>query len=399
MDRFLAQLRYHLPLLAEGEVDDGDVVVLTLLRSAFPVLYSRLSRWRSELTSGHTDEVKTSTRNLEWEPFDIAQLLETVTPALRSEASRLLRDLFPALPSASPVVGFARPKGVGNERYFDRYFTMSVPAHDVSDAEVKRIVREAAAGRGEQLRALLLGPDQERASLVLEKARALTDLYGEADGLRLPLLTQLMSDLERWPDDHSLFTSLRATVRQWIIKLMSGVSDQVPARDILAVLESTPSLDERSLILHRLGRQQPWPVWFAPTIAAIGEQVAANLMDHFELGDGAPDDPDVGWWITFLSDLRQGSITKPLIAAALGADKFSIADVAARFVVIDSDGGDGGRRISGVRRDAFDALVPSVTDDWYSQKMVEVDPADLSWPNRRDAAVGRFALPTSGGEP
>ena len=90
VDRYLAQLRHHLPLLPEEEVHDEDVVVLTLLRVAFPLLYARLPRWRAELTSGHTGQLDASGQDLEMERFEIDRLLENIPLGLRDDARTLL---------------------------------------------------------------------------------------------------------------------------------------------------------------------------------------------------------------------------------------------------------------------------------------------------------------------
>lgn len=63
IDRYLAQLRHHLPLVNQNEINDEDVVILTLLRTAFPVLYARLPQWRDELIAGHTDELESPDRS------------------------------------------------------------------------------------------------------------------------------------------------------------------------------------------------------------------------------------------------------------------------------------------------------------------------------------------------
>ena len=57
IDRLLAQLRYYLVLLDPAEIDDEDVILLSIVRTSFPQVYDSLPRWRSRLLTGHSGEI------------------------------------------------------------------------------------------------------------------------------------------------------------------------------------------------------------------------------------------------------------------------------------------------------------------------------------------------------
>lgn len=397
IDRYAAQLRHHLPLLAEAEINDEDVVVLSLVRYAFPTLYTQLPSFRAQLTSGSTGNVDWGADGLESEPFSIKPLLKSVPRPLRDDAATLLRDLFPALPAPGPQ--FApqpRPKSVADDAYFDRYFAMTVPSHDIADAEVERMVSAARDGDESDLIAALTTGDPARISRVMTRATEVSNEPSFDDQGRLAVLRIVVPRIDDWSNE-GLFTSPRAQVVRWSVALMLGLTDQVESEDVTSVLASAPCLATRTLLLHRVARAAPTSSWFPVAAAALSHEVLRLFLDNVELKDHAPDDENVGWWITFLYDLRQGPTTRRVIGEALAKNLFTVADLAARFVPVADDSFDGTRELTTVRRDEFNALVPHLDDAWFTEPPIETDPQDTSWANRRAAAQGRFASPTGEG--
>ena len=396
VDRYLAQLRHHLPLLAEREIHTADVVVLTLLRSAFPTLYNQLPRWRDELTSGHTGELDTSAPDIKMVSFKTELLLGSVPQAEHASADRLMRDLFPALPTNG--VRFTqrpRPCAVSDANYFDRYFAMSIPEHDVADAEVEALVRAARGDGGAALVSELTQGNRHRTGLVLDKASAFTESMGVDDELRLALLGGLLSTLRGWPED-GLFVSPRRTIISWSVDLMLGVSDEVPVEDLASTLERADQLADRAEVVERVARREgDLPDWFSEVAAHIGQLCAVELVEHIAQKDGAPLDGPLGWYITVLDRLGQGELTRTMLAEGLTLGRFGIADVAARFIQVNRDHGDGVLRIDDLRAEEFDALVPEVDDPWFTKPLHGVDTADTGWSNRRSAAEGRFRRASS----
>ena len=397
VDRYLAQLRHHLPLLPEDEAYDEDVIVLTLLRVAFPLLYARLPRWRVELTSGHTGQLDTSGPDLKMERFEVDRLLENVSLVLRDEAHTLLRDLFPALPTPGVrLTTTPRPRAVSDEHYFDRYFAMTVPDHDLADAAVAHALDRAAIGDGLELTALLRIEDQQRASLAIEKATNLSANVGFGDAPRLELLCLLLPRLNQWQETGAVFTSPRRAIMAWCVELLSGFSE---AADITALAEAVakaPSVDDRTELMYRAARRgdRPLPAPLSSVLRQVADEAAELLLVHIAQGDSAPEDEQIGWLITFLSETNMGGATRTRIVDAIASGLVTIADVAARFISIDRDPSTGTPRLTHRRNQEFAALVPHTDDPWYDEPMNhDVDSEDVSWANRRAAAAGRFPRP------
>lgn len=393
VDRYLAQLRHHLPLLTAGEVNEEDFVVLTLLRVAFPLLYDELPRWRAQLTSGHTGELDEDRgAEIRMKPFDPIPLLGAVSVGLQAEAAVLLRDLFPALPTRGVRFTQApRARAISHERYFDRYFTMGVPDHDMADAVVARALDCATRGDGAELTALLTAADPERAALALEKASGLSEARELADSARLALLRLLLPLLDRWPELQDLFTSGHRNVMRWCVSLLSGLTDAADETELAAIVGTAPGFEDRTELLYRAVRtgERTLPAPATAVLRQVADEAARRLAYQIALQDTAPEDEEVGWLITFLSETNMGSAAQRHIGDGLREGLFGIADVAARFVSIDDISGR--PRLARSRREEFAALVPIEEDQWYGQPIdSDVDPEDVSWANRRRGAVGRF---------
>ena len=163
IDRYVAQLRHHIPLLPPNEVDDEDVLLLTLIRVCFPALFNSIPRFRNELISGHTGEIKVDRAQMTYEPFDIDPLLAVIPPNLREVGRRLLISLFPKVRAERQVVTYAshRRQSVQHEEYFDRYFAMGILNHDVSDATVAAAVEAATCGNAAPVTTLLIGAEDD----------------------------------------------------------------------------------------------------------------------------------------------------------------------------------------------------------------------------------------------
>lgn len=392
VDRFLAQLRHHLPLLAAEEVDDDDVVVLTLLRVAFPLLYEELPGHAAQLVSGNTGESAEPLEDMRMEPFDVTTLMASTPQSSRDGATRLLRDLFPALPSPGP--DYAKPtrsRAVSDAAYFERYFTMSIPEHDISDIEIGRLVEAVRYGDTAPLLAAVSGPPTDRSAFAVDKAAAYTRGLGEDDGLRSAMLRAVFPALDRFSDDGGFLTSLRGKAVKWMVELVLGLSAEMSPDHLGDVLATSVTLQARAVVVLRAARHAgPKPPALAGAIEAVADEVARCLVDNVAARDAGR--TDFAWMVTYLAELGQGRAVRQLFAAGLEGGVFTIEDVAARFVTVGVDYY-GLASLEGMRRDEFAELVPAVADDWYSLDHEDVDEGDVGWPNRRRAARGRFPVP------
>jgi hypothetical protein len=335
IDRYLAQLRHHLPLIRTDEIDDEDVIVLTLLRTVFPTLYQQLPRWREQLISGHTDQFKSSSSGIEHETFDIGPLLAGLPKHSRADAKTLLLNLFPNLKSDGLSYG-PSDRRVSDTRYFDRYFAMGIPSHDVSDVEVAKAVADTGVGRPEALESLLIQPGADRVVLVVDKGGRLTeqlDADDAGDATRLAVVKSLASVLEHIPETPSFFMSPRDSAISWANMLVTQLTDQVPAEALMDALSATANLSLRIQAIYYANRDDAdVPGCLEQVITQLSDDATKFMTDHFKAQDAAPEDDGPGWLIHFLISNKQIAPLASAVSEGLAASEFTIADVAARLV-------------------------------------------------------------------
>ncbi|QMW65338.1 KAP family NTPase [Mumia sp. ZJ1417] len=396
IDRYLAQLRHHLPLVGPEEIDDEDVIVLTLLRTAFPTLYQQLPRWRDQLISGHTGEIKRSAAaGRDYEPFDLEPLVAALPRHSQSDARVLLTELFPKLRSDGLSYSTSERR-ISDAQYFDRYFAMGIPSHDVSDVEVAKAIADVGQGQPTALTALLSQASSERVVLVVDKGRRFTDEQpkdGGGDVLRLRLVKLLVAVLDNVHDNATFFMSPRDWVRRWASKVVAQLTDDVTGRALLDALNATPQLWRKIEVVHHASSGAgPYPDCLDQVIAELSVQATKEMIVHLRAKDDAPEDTKPGFLIYFLLSAGEIGPLADKVAAGLASGAFTLADVAAR-VVPTLHGVGTPNELGDFDQEAFNALVPPTTDPWYQSSKVEVDEHDLSWANRRAYAAGRAKQP------
>lgn len=403
IDRYLAQLRHHLPLLPPDEIDDEDVIVLTLLRTAFPTVYGQLPRWRKYLISGLTDEMKKGTSRLEFEEFDIEPLLEAVPIYARPNARALLYDLFPKVRPKGHQIGYADRTGrrICTEAYFDRYFAMGIPAHDISDIDVVNAYREAIEGDSTSLIRFFMDEDFDRVNLVLDKTITASEGLGAAaanDPAKLRLVRAAAAVVDSVPTRMTFFFSPRERVLRWAGKVVGELSDEAASDEVLGVIAGFSRLADQVSLAHFANRARDSgkpPACMPQVVARLGAQVADALLAQLRQRDDAPIADGIGWLTTFLVNYGFSGEVRDRIGEALDAGEFTIADLAARLISTPQViGADAGPHLDDADQNLFDALAPARADEWFDSERIDgLDIYDLSWANRRAYAAGRLTRP------
>lgn len=396
IDRFLAQLRHHLPLVHQHEIDDEDVIILTLLRTTFPTLYMQLPRWRRELVTGHTDEVKRGSSSIEYEPFDVDTLLRTVSKRSQSDARALLHNLFPSTVRQSQWNRGSSTRRVCNDRYFDRYFAMGIPTDDVSDVEVTGAVREATDGDARNLQRLLSGvPD--RVQLVLEKAYAVSAAADAdpTDTQRLALSEALLQMLDDIPDKESNFSSPRERAVAWVGAIVGGISDHASTDSIVALLEAAARPGQAIEVLSFSRHWDPRPTWADEVVDHFCHVALAAFHHHMCARDDANLQDLPGTLIHFLRENGRTENLQDVIRSGLGSGQFSVEDLAARFARTSRLLGVPGAKwqLREFGQDDYEVFAPATDNPLYSASIEDLDLTDLSWKNRRAFVRGRVRKP------
>lgn len=161
--RYINAIRFALPLL-KGEVNVVDQLHLEAIRTVFPKLYLSI-RLNPEtyLGSEFSDRFGRAEKIKESAKTTIEQALEGLTSAERDGAIWVLKALFPRLESIFGGSSYgddweerwSSEKRLTSSDYFRRFFQYAVPARDVADADIDRLIATAnTKDEKETLRAL-----------------------------------------------------------------------------------------------------------------------------------------------------------------------------------------------------------------------------------------------------
>lgn len=404
IDRYIAQLQHHIPLLPMDEVDDEDVQLLTLIRVSFPALFNSIPRYRSELVSGHTGELKVEDKSFEYEPFDIEPLLDVVPSERRSTARKLLVSLFPKVRQKKQlsVHGSRRRQSVQHEEYFDRYFAMGILDHDVSDATVEAAVTTATAGDATSLVRLLVGTPDKIRGLVISKCLSPTN-QPATDAGRIKLADALAGIANDLPsDDHAPFSD-QDQLLSWIGELLAGLDKAAPPGAVRAVIWKLDGPPLRIRTWTRLTNsidhayRSEKPSWYEEVTDMLVNDSASDFLDHLKQGDDAATRSGIGYQVHFVLGHRP-ELLRTAIHELLESGATDLSTLASRLV--------SAQTILGTKPDwqlspdfnqeAFNQLAPTGDAPWYHEPVQDVDIRDLSWANRRKFVAGRVSPPPPG---
>jgi len=398
IDRYLADLEHHLPLVSQEEINDEDVIILALVRAAFPALYVQLPQWRDQLISGHTDEMHVVNGRIERERFDLEPLLSDLPQRSRADGRALLEALFPRLAeeriSYSPV-----PEGrrICDSRYFDRYFAMNIPSSDVSDVEVADAVAAAINGDGAALSRLITRADFERTTLAIGKAAHICGklpVGPDGDVARLAVLTVLVRVLDQVPRNHRSFSDPWVQALSWAGDLANHLSETATKEELSRALDVGDLLARVQVVRYAIRDSTPMPSCVAAVVADLNTPLTQAVLEHLRQRDSAPKEDGVGWMIDFLINVGDPQGLRAGIAASLNNHDFAIDDVAARLVDRGMLMGVTPRyELMSFDQESFNRLAPMRPDPWYASPVVDVDKFDMSWANRRAFAAGRAKQP------
>lgn len=185
-------LQFSIPLL-RGEVNPVDLILTEGIRTIYPALHTAI--WRNP------GLFLVDARN--YGDYDFASLRDRLNSIITDSTSdlretelegvhKLLGNLFPGIAGVlgvrvKPMWDLKRQlvndKRIGSWDYFDRYFSYSVPAADVSDLKVSHLLRTAGELSSNQIvdeLRLILKDDRRVVPLILKLSRDWSLLSGNA---------------------------------------------------------------------------------------------------------------------------------------------------------------------------------------------------------------------------
>ena len=404
IDRYNAQLAHSLAMLSSDEVNDEDIMFLTLLKVSFPVLHGHLPFWRSELLTGGNGEMDFSSRPIAGKRADFDPLLASVPSSHKSDATGLLVELFPKVSEktrpGSPDTR-AETRRICVESYFDRYFTSSITSDDVSDVVVRESVEAALNDDDVPLTKLLNDPDPSRSFLAVDKAM-LVDLDGRAPESITRLMTTVLCCVPALDRNTRGFFSTRSRASVWVARMLAQNATHMTTGEMRHALANAGNLATELDIWRDVRKfvggdsEQRIPEWAKKLTIELAERAAEVLLESLRQGDQAPTDDRTGWCRYFAMSYGDVDTIRASIEAGLDSSEFSIEDVASRVVGIHQLMGVEPRdQLGDVDKNHFSQLITR-DDPWFSEDLVnDIDEFDVSWPNRRRYARGRFPRPVA----
>ncbi|QGU08746.1 KAP family P-loop domain protein (plasmid) [Corynebacterium occultum] len=391
IDRYIAQVRHHLAMFDSQEVQVEDVIVVTLLKTSFPSLYNQLPRYKDQLITGMQDGLGRGFYDADRKTFDPDPLFDGIPPQECPDARTLLEELFPGVRGKRSYY-FSRPeeRSIYDKRYFDRYFAMGVPAHDISDTAVANAITAAADGNESPLKELLLDEDSNRISMAIDKAETSTDLLGE-DAERLAVLRTIIPLLGSLSRHDTALLSADKRIREWSGKMLSRLSDDVEVSKLVDALNLSPHHLDQVHILQFMLLYNGHHRWVDEVLDQVCQHLVEVIMSNLRDQDEASLDDQVEFMIFVLREWKQQEFLVEPLRAGLAEGAFTVEDVAARCVTYSrSLGGEQTvTKLHDFNREAFDEIVPDADPSWSSTPRSNVDEYDLSWKNRRDFAVAK----------
>lgn len=400
IDRYIAQLVHHVPLLPVNEVDDDDVYLLTLLRVALPKLHNALHEFRNELITGRTGHFNAN--DLEHQTFDADVLIGLVPLRHREVARTLLTSLFPKIDDGGNLSAIPSQlrQSVQNEQYFDRYFAMGILDHDMPDVDVAQVLAQAADGDRTALTSLFASAAPAKWQFVLTKAVDLSIPGGNSE--RLNLATAIADFASQLPTDgEGPFSVVDVTLR-WMAEQMVGLDRHVSAEAVSETLDVLGNLTLKirvwQTVATHIGRvyRNDLPNWFAERHDGLLRETTESVVEHLEMGDTAPINASVGSRITFVLDYEMEPLRSKVLDLHAN-NRVSLETIASRCVGV-VIGRDGGRYLNEeIHQYVYDQIAPLAADGenpWYDFTPAhDVDLSDISWENRRLFARGRVSPP------
>ena len=403
IDRYSAQLAHSLAMLSSEEVNDEDVMLLTLLKVAFPVLHSHLPFWRSELLTGGNGEMDYSTGPLTGKRADFDRLLACVPSSQKPDAMELLVAIFPKVSErARPGSPDTKPetRRICVETYFDRYFTSIITSDDVSDVLVRTAVDAALDGDGSPLEQLLTDPDPSRSLLAADKAK-IVDLGARSPASMTRLITTVLACVPALDRNIRGFFSTRSRTSVWVAHLLAQNAEHMTTEEIRGALASAGDLATELEIWRDVRKfvgddsDQRMPAWAMTLTSELANGAAEMFLENLRQGDQASTENRIGWCRYFAMSYGDVEAIRASVDVGLEQGEFTIEDVASRVVGIHQLMGPAEPRdqLGDVDEAHFRQLITR-DDPWFGEDIVVgVDEFDVSWPSRRRYARGRFPRP------
>jgi len=411
--RFVRQAIAYLPMLEPGEFDVVDFLTLSHIRTLAPATYRLLARSKRSLVISMTNAAEGPDSQLQEQ---IKAKLAEECPDYGNILVVVLTGLFPALSDEYQArcqtedwSRWAWAKRAAIEEYFDRYFVFGVPADDIADSTVRAALTAIAQDRESperrQVEALLTGLGRARADRLAAKLTRLSSFPGELeDGEVTAVLRYALALPARANEQNSLLSSADRLGVTWATAVVGRLGQAEVYLDPGMLHKLTNA--EFSLLCRAVSDR---PVDRAPDVAGLAgamlQQVAAEgsdrVLEHLRARDQASPDLPVPGIVRLVNRSTVRITLAAAISTDLAADRFTLADLAARFIHVAyvHDGRNDRRELAGFDGESLANLMSTrvlwqfleTTARSDGDEDQATDVAGTDWPDRRRTGLAQLA--------
>lgn len=210
--RYGNMLNFSLPLL-KGEVNMAEFLLIEAVRAFYPDAYEIIKNNRDAFTAINLAGMSSYPSEKEEIKRTVEQAFEGLTDDEKSNLKRLLKILFPRQQTVygNTIFGtdwdktWAEQKRIASDKYFDRYFTYSIPLGDVSDVRIENFIKSLEGITPEELMKTLDAElTEQNAEVFISKLHQKTERIAPAGQVKLAICLSLFGN--RLPNPRELFS-------------------------------------------------------------------------------------------------------------------------------------------------------------------------------------------------
>lgn len=393
INRFLAQVSFTLSMHDPGEIDGVDVILMTLLRIQFPVLYSELPRWKSELAGSKSSRRLMRDISDIDRPITYERLFELVPEGYdREDAEELVAAIFPATSRYSSRDGTGQR--ADSSDYFDRYFVNTVPQGDIADADIRRaLVQAGTPGEGRDLlHAMVARVPSQRVYRTLRRLRDTWQGEHEESVEPITLLGNVMSLWDCVSGQTGEWFEPRDRLRWWASEILAGVGTEVSEDQVVTALTRNSSLFAVLQVVWGARKEASLSQPTKDSASKFALEGLDTALKHLMERDKGSYETPVAFLFMVLAEFARTEEYQGRVQSTIedvGLDTF-----ASRFVsVINSPTEPSRGEFLGFDQETFARFAPGDDPLYTMPKVSPLDGADVSWANRRAYVRGRVSRP------
>ncbi|MEU7198328.1 P-loop NTPase fold protein [Streptomyces xinghaiensis] len=402
IDRYVVQFDRLLALHSPEEIDDIDLMLLTVLQTQDPVVYGRLPDVKGYLTFDNRKHFRLPLD--EEEDIDWQTVVGATDPWEGSLTKEIVNTLFPATLKKTPTDSIANSNSICHGEYFDRYFVHVIHGEDVPDRllddALKQLQEKSEQSSLVTLFREKLSKDQMGVALgrLIQRTVPKTlDQESQSPLGRVEAVARLHGSL---PERRDGAMTAYSRVQDWLVQLLEHVDTTISATDLVGVLRHVGDPFALAEVLgHALRNSQNENARIDPhqtERVTLLKDVGALCTDEL-----------VNAWFNLISQQEASSERDPrltrmgLMLSVIGDSEgflrclsketekvTSREEVVACYIAVEKwyPRSDNSSSVRGLDKDALHALWPNLPVDFNAAEQSSLEPYDVSWGN-----IVRFA--------